>query len=73
MASIDVDVAGVTSWRESLTESCARHGLQFEVLEEEGPGGGNPLVNVSGPRDQLIHWLGLNGYDDGTELERIRN
>lgn len=37
--------------------------IKLEVVVPEGPGGGWPVVEVSGTETAVTHWLALRGYD----------
>ena len=39
--------------------------LTLKVIEENGPGGGNPDCEVAGPRKKVMAWLKRNGYGPG--------
>lgn len=46
-------------------------GLTSHVLEESGPGGGNPLVRVYGSRVSLMKFLNDNDYEGCTIHPRV--
>ena len=39
-------------------------GLEFQVVTERGPGGGQPVARVAGPRRRVEDWLHACGYVD---------
>lgn len=51
MASISLDVSHDTMGE--IETMCAEHALTFEVVEEHGPAGGNPLVKFIGDEKNL--------------------
>lgn len=46
--------------------------LSSRVLEEHGPGGGNPLVRLYGARRNLIKFLNEVFLDDGAYVANIQ-
>jgi hypothetical protein len=52
-----------------LKSKCKKHGLTFKVVEEFGPGGGNPLIKIMGPKENIIDWLNDGYVDDEEDLE----
>lgn len=46
-----------------------KYGVDVKVLEEHGPGGGWPFVELSGTRDQLV--AALKGSWDATDEELV--
>ncbi len=49
-----------------------QYGLMYIVREEFGPGGGNPLVELAGVREQLVRYLvEIHGDEDGAYQELI--
>lgn len=65
-ASLELDwAAGMPA----LEAKCEDHGLTFDVVEEVGPAGGNPLVKIMGPKESIIEFLKDGYVNDEEELE----
>lgn len=65
-ASLELDWA---SGMPELKAKCKKHGLTCKVVKENGPGGGNPLVKIMGPKENIIAWLNDGYVNDEEELE----
>ena len=52
-ASVEIDVMDASE----AEADAKRMGVEFEVVDQHGPGGGNPLVKVTGPVDKIIKLL----------------
>lgn len=60
MAKIQLDVAVELSNADEvkeLNETLAEHNLTYNVLTEHGPGGGWPLIEVEGNREDIEKYL----------------
>lgn len=57
--TIEVDTTDPTH----TLKFAAAQGLQGRLITLDGPGGGNPLVLVSGPKEGLRGFLEAQGYD----------
>lgn len=55
---VDLEEDGFTALRSRNPE------IVFEVIDPHGPGGGTPVVELSGERDHLRHWL-ITEYTNG--------
>lgn len=63
LKGLDLDWAG-----ESLDDFepfCQRHGISGEIVDMNGPAGGNPVVRIVGPEDKLRK--AVEEYDGGNE------
>jgi hypothetical protein len=47
------------------------HGLEFNVVKEEGPAGGWPEVELTGHEVDIGLWLGNYYVDPGEELDEL--
>ena len=51
-----------------LYEEFAKSSIKLKVLQEEGPGGGWPEVELTGEEEDLRAWL-LENHDDPEDIE----
>ena len=57
MPTIQVDLAHDCDHLRECQELATRYGLEFRLLQEFGPAGGNPLYEFSGPRSDLEDFI----------------
>ena len=57
LTSIDIDIAW--DWYESGNAQIEfdELGIQMDLIELEGPAGGNPFVKLTATKTELKHWL----------------
>lgn len=48
---------------DALERAFEGYDLTYEVITKQGPGGGWPVVEITGDREELARWL-INSYDD---------
>lgn len=63
-ADVDVTATGL----KDLKHVAEFAGFDFKIIEQSGPGGGNPLVRITGEFEALRGFLTSNLYDEGTEI-----
>jgi hypothetical protein len=70
--SVELDV--VLDENEDLDEAVASITKGFDVsgyvTTESGPGGGHPIVRITGPRDQVLALMHKGGYHDLEPYQR---
>lgn len=54
---------GMLSVQGPVRDTIRRYGLSSKVIQEQGPGGGNPVVRLHGSRLKLEQYL-INEHDD---------
>ena len=62
-----VEAGDYRSWSE-LEEAVATFGLTLEVLNPNGPGGGNPQCEVVGTPADIVRFLEESGYCDPEDV-----
>ena len=67
-ARIDVDVDTTDDELGALKRELSDRGLTMRVLQEEGPGGGWPEVEVEGDEETLRVWL-VSQWSPGESAE----
>ena len=64
-ASLELDwAAGIPE----LKAQCKKHGLTCKVVDEFGPGGGNPLVKIMGAKKNIVSFL-KDDYADDDQMQ----
>jgi hypothetical protein len=63
MSKIQLDFTSNPATDSELADSIQQAGLNFKTIQEHGPAGGNPLVELSGPRYALESYI--NNYCQG--------
>lgn len=61
--------AGVPCTRQDILDQIRSYGLAYEILLENGPAGGNPLLELRGTREQIERYLTDVYVYDGQDLE----
>lgn len=70
---IRVDFCYNDNLEAALERAFKDYDLTYEVITRHGPGGGWPIVEITGDREELVRWL-INIYDDDNlELYRVKN
>lgn len=74
--TLQLDVVGADDGPWELDATRHLGTVMLEVVDPHGPGGGNPVVNVSGPEAAVMAWLlleyvaGDNAVAEALELLR---
>lgn len=62
--SLDLDICSEYSVNELMVD-CSNYGVVAELVDANGPGGGNPIYKFSSfDRDSLVAFAVLCGYDE---------
>lgn len=62
MAKVELDIAADMELGEFL-DMCEEYNMTFTVIENCGPGGGNPVIEFSGADADINRFLSDNDYD----------
>lgn len=67
MYTIELDICAEYPESE-LAIDCSNYGLEYKLINANGPGGGNPVYEFSSyNKDDLIAFAEVCGYDDVEE------
>lgn len=67
MASITLDIAvvpGSSDWKTDVTDFLEPLNLSHKILDQSGPGGGWPIVEISGTVENIKEYLLIYCGDD---------
>ena len=73
MINVELDVAieyGTKEWCE-FVHTIIHHDLKYELIEEDGPGGGWPCIEISGQIDDLKKWFFDNYSKDEDDWDYL--
>ena len=62
MAKVELDIAADMELGEFL-DMCEEYDLEFNVIENRGPGGGNPVIEFIGDDASIRRFMADNDYD----------
>jgi hypothetical protein len=62
MAKVELDIAADMELGEFL-DMCEEYDLEFKVIENCGPGGGNPVIEFTGDDASIRRFMADNDYD----------
>ena len=62
MAKVELDIAADMELGEFL-DMCEEYDLEFKVIENRGPGGGNPVIELIGDDASIRRFMADNDYD----------
>jgi hypothetical protein len=63
-STLDIDVVH-TDYPDQVVAQLNDYGLTHDLLDLNGPAGGNPLIRVHGPRAAILLWVANNNGDNG--------
>ena len=69
ITSVELDICDWNdSGYEDFISSVEDYGLDWNMIEEHGPGGGNPVFELTGSKRSIRAWL-LDNYCNEDELD----